>query len=363
MPNYYFNLPPFNDLSAGQNQAVLDENAIALSGGPGTGKSVVSIFRHILNHSRENPINSQLLTYTKSLAYYLKGCCATRSINASEKIDSSKNWRYNNRSNREEIIHDEAQDLPLEFNQWLKNYSSKISYGADNQQLIAGYARNEDGSYNLQVCSPETNLQVEFPTNSQHHLPKNYRNSKKILEFARKLLTPPPYGAVIPPELIDRCTVIGEYPRLIIKSNNQQLDQTILDIIKQFAIYEGINIAILVPFANINPIAGQTGTVQYYYDLLTNNNIECSYFKWDFCGEIEIKNIHITTFKSAKGLEFDVVILPEFHLLNTKFNIVDWRDWYVGITRTKSNLFMISNPAFDNLPHDGIQKIIDKIIL
>ena len=78
---------------------------------------------------------------------------------------------------------------------------------------------------------------------------------------------------------------------------------------------------------------------------------------------MEIKNVHITTFKSAKGLEFDVVILPEFHLINNTFRIVDWRDWYVGITRTKSNLFMISNPAFNNLPHDGTQKLIDKVIL
>jgi superfamily I DNA/RNA helicase len=54
-----------------------------------------------------------------------------------------------------------------------------------------------------------------------------------------------------------------------------------------------------------------------------------------FEGNLEIKNIHVTTFKSAKGLEFDVVILPEFHLINNKFHIVDWRDWYVGITRTK----------------------------
>ena len=52
MAEYYFSLPPFDNLSESQNQAVIDDNAIALSGGPGTGKSVVSIFRHILNHIR-----------------------------------------------------------------------------------------------------------------------------------------------------------------------------------------------------------------------------------------------------------------------------------------------------------------------
>ncbi|MCB0539038.1 MAG: hypothetical protein KDE33_16110, partial [Bacteroidetes bacterium] len=274
-------------------------------------------------------------------------------------VDSSKNWRYNHRGNRAEIIHDEAQDLPIEFNQWLKNYSNKVSYGADNQQLIAGNSRNADGSYNLNVCSPEENLRNEFLANSPHHLSKNYRNSKRILQFAKRLLT----QAVIPQELIDRCTTIGEYPRLIIKNNTQQLNQTVLQIVNQFAANDAINIAILVPFENLPFTGGESSTADYYYDLLTNAGIDCSIYTQRRHGNLEIKNIHITTFKSAKGLEFDVVILPEFHLLNNAFRIVDWRDWYVGITRTKSNLFMISNPAFNNIADAGPLKVIDKVIL
>ncbi|MCZ2131035.1 MAG: hypothetical protein LC109_12335 [Bacteroidia bacterium] len=357
MPGYYFNLPPFDQLSPSQNQAVLDPNAIALSGGPGTGKSVVSIFRHILNHQRDIPINSQLITFTTSLAYYLAGCCRNQNVNAANKVASSQSgW---NKNQITEIIHDEAQDLALSFNKNLKNICSKISYGADDQQLIRGNARNADDSYNLDFCSPEKYLQEEFPTNSIHTLSKNYRNSKRILQFAKRILT----QAVIPQELIDRCTMIGEYPRLIIKTNNQQLNQTVLQIVNQFAANEAINIAILVPFENSPFAGGETATADYYYDLLRNNNIDCSIYTQKRHGSLEIKNIHITTFKSAKGLEFDVVILPEFHLLNSQFKIVDWRDWYVGITRTKSNLFMISNPSFNNIPSEGIQKAIDKVIL
>lgn len=362
MPGFYFNLPPFDNLSSSQNQAVLDPNAIALSGPPGTGKSVVSIFRHILNHKRKNPTNSQLITFTTSLAYYLKGCCRTNSISAAEKVESSLNWKNIHSGKRSEIIHDEAQDLPLSYNQWLAGLSNKISYGADNQQLIRGNARNADGSYNLNFCSPEENLRIEFPNNSMHYLSRNYRNSKRILQFARTLLTPHPFGAHIPQELIDRCTTIGEYPRLIINTNNQQLNQTVLQIVNQFAANDAINIAILVPFENANQLASESATARYYYNLLRNNNIDCSIYTNEHHGNLEIKNIHITTFKSAKGLEFDVVILPEFHLLHTRFNVVDWRDWYVGITRTKSNLFMISNTRFNNIPSDGIQKVIDKVI-
>lgn len=359
MAEYYFSLPPFDNLSESQNQAVIDDNAIALSGGPGTGKSVVSIFRHILNHTRETPINSQLITFTTSLAYYLKGCCKTNNGNASERVDSSLNWKTRNREYMAEIIHDEAQDLSITYNQWLKGFSEKISYGADNQQLIRGNARDTDGSYNLNCCSPEENLIKEFPNNSLHTLSKNYRNSKRILQFAKRLLT----QAVIPQELIDRCTTIGEFPRLIIKNNDQQLNETVLQIVNQFAQNDTINIAILVPFENPPFRGGETATADYYYDLLSQEGIDCSIYTQRRHGSLDIKNIHITTYKSAKGLEFDVVILPEFHLINRTFRIVDWRDWYVGITRTKSNLFMISDPAFHNLPHDGTQKLIDKVIL
>lgn len=359
MPDYYFSLPAFNDLNPTQNLAVVDDNAIALSGGPGTGKSVVSIYRHILNHTREHPINSQLITFTTSLAYYLKGCCRNQNRNAALAVDSSLNWRNNHAGQRAEIIHDEAQDLALSFNTGLRNYTSKLSYGADDQQLIRGNAYNDDGSFNLNICSPEANLRRELPNNSLHTLSTNYRNSRRILQFAKRLLT----QAVIPSEIINSCTTIGEYPRLIVKSNNQQLNQTVLQIVTQFAVNDAINIAILVPFENTPFHNGQTATARYYYNLLTQEGIDCSIYTQGMHGNLEIKNIHITTFKSAKGLEFDVVILPEFHLLNRNFRIVDWKDWYVGITRTKSNLFMISDQSYNNIPHEGPNKLIDKVIL
>lgn len=71
MAEYYFKLPDFEKLKTPQKSAVADTSAIALSGGPGTGKSVVSLWRQILNHSKDIPVRSQLLTFTTSLAYYL----------------------------------------------------------------------------------------------------------------------------------------------------------------------------------------------------------------------------------------------------------------------------------------------------
>lgn len=359
MPEYYFSLPPFDDLNPTQQAAVTDDNAIALSGGPGTGKSVVSLWRHILNHQRANPVRSQLLTYTTSLALYLKKCCLTQNVNAPNYVDSSKNWLFKHASNRSEIIHDEAQDLPITFNISLRNYSNIISYGADNQQLITSNSRNPNGSYNHERCSPEEKLRSEFPNNSLHTLTKNYRNSRRIMKFAKRLFT----NAVIPQEIIESCTIEGEYPRLLISNNNNLINQTVLQLVNQFAGNETINIGILVPFENTNALAGLTATAKYYHDLINNNGHDCSMYTNGMGGCTEIKNIHVTPFKSSKGLEFDVVIIPDFNLVNVTFNVVDWRDFYVGVTRTKSNLFLISRSDFANLPHEGPNQVIEKVRL
>jgi superfamily I DNA/RNA helicase len=364
MPEYYFSLPTFESLNPSQQSAVTDNNAIALSGGPGTGKSVVSLWRHILNHQRENPIRSQLLTYTTSLALYLKKCCHTTNTTASNFVDSSKNWYFNNACDRAEIIHDEAQDLHLAFNKSLSNYSNIFSYGADNRQLISAQARSSDGAYNCEKCSPEEKLRSEFPNNSFHELSRNYRNSKKILKLAKRLFSHLPEGPSIPQELIDSCPIEGEFPRLIVTGHNlQKISNAVLQLVGDFAGNETINIGILVPFEKPNSHAGTTAIVKYYYDLLIANHFECSKYSNGMGGIQEIKNIHVTTFKSAKGLEFDVVILPDFNLVDFPFKVVDWRDFYVGVTRTKSNLFLISRTDFPNLPANGINQIIEKVVL
>lgn len=122
---------------------------------------------------------------------------------------------------------------------------------------------------------------------------------------------------------------------------NVKQDNSIIEIINSFR-SDTHNIAILVPFKN---------DAQTFENILKENNItDYSIYYEDRGGRFpdgceEIKNIHITTFKSAKGLEFDTVIIPNFHKCNEiygKFNI-EWKDYYVGVTRARSNLYLMSN--------------------
>ncbi len=72
-------------------------------------------------------------------------------------------------------------------------------------------------------------------------------------------------------------------------------------------------------------------------------------------GCTEIDNVHVTTFKSAKGLEFDTVIIPDFDSMNRLCNnvryngIINQNDYYVGVTRARTNLYLFSSQHLANL--------------
>lgn len=359
MADYYFNFPAITSLTIAQQAALNEAGAIALTGGPGTGKSFVSLWRHISNHQRQNPIKSQLLTFTTSLAYYLKASSASQSKNAADYVDSTKNWYYKKAAARAEIIIDEAQDMPLnlyEDEDKLRQFSKRLSYGADNKQILNPNAFNFDRTYNLSECSPEEELHRIYK-NKIFSLDKNFRNTKRILEFAKIAFS----DAIIPISELNSCKEVGEKPSFLLFRNIAKQNEAIINIISQFSQNEGHNIGILTPLANKPWEGGEIYTARYYYDIINNykrpdgSNFECSYYDWTMNGMNKMKNIHITPFKSAKGLEFDTVILPCFDPYKLKLNVVTWRHYFVAVTRAKSNLYLFSQNDMPNL-----KSVIDK---
>lgn len=340
MPGYYFNLPQITDLTTVQQVALDEPNPIAISGGPGTGKSVVSLWRHISNYVDSSTNNqshprprkkSLLLTFTTTLTQYLTGCCRTISPAAADNVRTSVKGKPRSSEHWDEIIIDEAQDLPTSYYEDIKDMAP-VSYGADDSQIL--YPRE---------CSTQADLQQIFPDNEKYVLDRNFRSTYNIMQFARCQFP----NAVIPGALMNALrNNMGDKPSLMIsggdkydKTNNKQ-DQAIIKIIEAFH-EDTHNIAILVPWKS---------DVQTFEGVLNQNNIhDFSVYYEDPnrfpSGAETIKNIHITTFKSAKGLEFDTVIIPSFHRINEilgRFN-TEWQDFYVAVTRAKSNLYLISN--------------------
>lgn len=336
---YYFNLPLITELTLDQQRAVDETNPLGLSGGPGTGKSVVSLWRHIRNHSTGSK-NSLLLTYTKTLEHYLRASANTQNAKAGSSIDRILWWLTHNATQYDEIIIDEAQDIEkIDFERFF-NYSTNISYGADERQSI--YLNPEVLTELLDWFDTDT----RFKENAQITLTRNFRNSKEILLFTRSVF--PDY--MIPQNTINGSKVSGLKPilKLNVGWDIEMQANAIVDIIKDFQ-SDTHNIAILVPFQKM---------VKQYYDAIRpklDNNINLTKFRSDDDVFSGLSGVHITPFKSSKGTEFDTVIIPEFDKFNWVIRTMDHvteNDYYVAFTRTKTNLFLLcrgNNPNIGDI--------------
>lgn len=337
---YYFYLPLITALTRDQQRAVNEINSLALSGGPGTGKSVVSLWRHITNHSTGLK-NSLLLTYTKTLEHYLKANSSSENINAENNIDRIYWWLSHNAKVYDEIIIDEGQDIDKATFQRYFDYTNNISYGADEKQIM--YLSNQEWE----------ELNTWFETDSRFannrlfgkiDLQRNFRNSKEILLFTRSVFP----NVLIRQNTIDEATVTNLKP--IVKLNLgwgiQNQVNAIIDIINT---YKGDthNIAVLIPFAK---------DIEEYYTLIKDGlpeNEEITKYQHDDEEFTGMSGIHITTFRSSKGTEFDTVIIPEYHCFRKFIDHPDWEvtesDYYVAFTRAKTNLFLLCKNGFPEI--------------
>jgi len=347
---YYFKLPLITDLTPDQQLALNELEAISISGGAGTGKTVVSLWRH-LNIMQVLNKTSILVTYTKTLGFYIQ--MSLNSIENKDKFQkenkippsnqvfiimnfpAKQNWKV------AEIIIDEAQDLKLETLQEIAVHGDLISYGADfNQQLYTGTVT-------------ENEIEELFPNNEAYDLQRIFRNSYHVLNFVKSVLpnfsiNQDSLNLLLNGDQLNNIKPhIGIKPKLLITQNFDDEIIKIIEIINSFK-SDTHNIAILLPF-------GSNGeeSVENYHTLLSNKNINCSkYYNGMRTNNIEISNIHVTTYKSAKGLEFDTVIIPFINKFRDFINRshatrVNEEDYYVAFTRTKSNLYLFSNKELD----------------
>ena len=81
---------------------------------------------------------------------------------------------------------------------------------------------------------------------------------------------------------------------------------------------------------------------------------------------MQLSSLHITTFHSAKGLEFDTVIIPDFENYKkyfTDFNKDEREErkaLYVAITRARHNLYLVANSEIDFLKDSSTYEILTR---
>ncbi|MDT3404289.1 3'-5' exonuclease [Mucilaginibacter terrae] len=335
---FYFKLPLYTDMTPSQ-MSVLDETEpVAITGGPGTGKSVVSLWRHIRNHSIGKR-KSTMITYTKTLEIYLASCAAAENVNAGNSVTRIYQWGPGKGDH--EIIIDEAQDIEEHHHQRIRAAAQVVSYGADDQQILYP-----------DKASSQQQLKTVFSGNQEYELDENFRNSYEIMCFTQAALPQRRISAVMMRGLkANRSTNIK--PKcMLVNSSNQQIE-TILDIIEEFH-SQTHNIGILVPLGR---------HVDELYELLKLKNVKCTKYRSSTDELTHMENVHVTTYKSSKGIEFDTVILPDFQ--DWQFNKVRYNitlkdnDYYVAFTRTKRNLFLISTTSNLNIDQNtfDIEKV------
>jgi superfamily I DNA/RNA helicase len=336
MPQFKFNTISRTDIesSLGGAQMILaidydGPHHLLITGCPGSGKTTVSMmraqrlvnmnsqilvitFQNLLKTSLLNIAENNLKTKIHTFLRWYKDKFVYLNPNDDETamLNSMNGW-----NGVDEIIIDEGQDFESRVYRSLLKKCKRISVGADNAQRV------HSSGLKVEEIKEEINrVGSVYPI----HLLYNYRNTFEVYNFARYFL---PFNERANNNLaIDRIPKgKGIKPSLFLVQNEEQR----LNQLKILLTDSGDrNIAILV---------NQIAEVNMYHKVISDMGFKCS--KYTSLSPIgnEIENIIVTTFISAKGLEFQVVIMPT---METK-NGTD-EQYYIACTRAKENLFLIA---------------------
>ena len=333
MAEFKFRLPMGTELTRQQRRAIDSKDAVFLTGVPGSGKTVVSVYR------LKNTNNSILFTYGKLLRLAI-----ANTINDENKIiDNIHKWHYDknniyleeaisdnnllntiekfkNKYTYEYIMVDEGQDLSSNVYKLLRELTNNLSVSADNAQKVY-----EHGS------SEEVILEI-LPTLQKIELNQNFRNSYEIYDFAKEFV--PNNARANDVNMLERFT-------------KGDADKPYVYLVKTLDITFKIIKEILDSNKNTNIgiLSEDKITVDTYVKELKENYELSSYTSSNKDVPENLKNIVITTFKSSKGMEFDIVIMPQFQFLKEK----NLNEYYIGATRAKTALYILAIGKLPNI--------------
>jgi DNA helicase IV len=257
-----------------------------------------------------------------------------KKLNASD-IENALSGKVGNM----ELILDEAQDLEERVFHSFPKVFGRITIGADNDQQMHQGSGASETTIKRQISHSSNEFTLQF----------NYRNTYQIYNFAR-------YYVPNSPKANDSQTLSalrrykngGDLPEVLKFNEQADMQSRLKTIIEN---YRGFNIGVLFPLKN---------QVESYHTIITGYGFECSKYYAEMPEvekaktESDLKSILTTTFISAKGMEFDIVIMPEFDTIRNTDEAK--RQAYVGCTRAKNRLVIMytgSKPSIlNNFPSD-----------
>lgn len=339
MPKFQFWLPTEGNLTRIQRRAIDSQEAIFLSGVPGTGKTVVSIKR--LQNTAQKGKKGIIFTYGKLLRktieeklennpempvdnihnwmWNIQGDIQKRLFDImtiDENIDSTVQFLKSKGISYDEILVDEGQDLSINTYKILRELTPNLSISADDAQQIN----------NREEATNEEEILELFSNLRKFELDDIFRSAYEIYSFAIQFV--PNNARANDSTLLERLkrkNSGADKPFVYLENNLDGVYQSIKDIIDEN------------PTDNIGILFEKMIHVDEFSRNLSDEYEVSKYRNQDIIPS-ELKNIIITTFKSAKGIEFDIVIIPYFP--DGAKNRAE--EYYVGATRAKNQVHFLA---------------------
>lgn len=353
------------------------DSSILVTGPPGSGKTVVAIFRSKSLAERGEKVNlvayNQVLSaYTNMDATFLtwlrrwwRNATDSRFPYTKQNRNILDDYAEAARRAREErnaallsaghwghLILDEAQDFAFGAHSFLNTIREQVfaSIAVDKRPQVTILA---DDNQRLN----ESNSTIEqirgaylFSADDEYDLKQNYRNTREIAQFAAEFYVGLATGI---PELPN---TRGNKPKVVISNG---IDEAVSKIVAHARSNDNEEIGVLVHYDNtrkklVNKLAHRLG----------NDGFNIQSYGWrdghDGARSLRFdvpKTITVLCFASSKGLEFDTVFLPELQTFGTTATeeLAAKMTLYVMCSRARKMLtLMISDREREN----GIWKLL-----
>lgn len=363
--SFEFHLPSLEEMRATNDGLEMlrmidddDFKSGLITGCPGSGKTTVSIYRLVRLNSQKKKV--YLVTYQNMLVLAIKNLCNAAKVSV-ERVSTFHKWYFvKTRTNFDtdvppsaevmkqnldatslpqasidELIIDEGQDLPLCVYQTLPHYFKRCFVGADNAQQV----HPMHGACMEQI---EETLQKNFGVYRRFALSRIFRNTYETYRFARQFIPKTNLVAWDPAILdrLERANRHGPKPMVVTYSDPIARNEHLRMVLNN----AGGNVAILCPLGPCNE-KNPGISVDEVYETVMELGITASKYHSKTSVPEKLERYVVTTYKSAKGMEFSTVVIPSINF----FKRIP-EEWYVACTRARGNLVIycdIANPQHD----------------